>query len=583
MNQIIWLVLRRMRQPLLVLISVYSIAVLGMVFVPGVEQNGQATHMDFFHALYFVSYTSTTIGFGELPVPFSQAQRMWAMVCIYMSVIGWIYSIGAILTLVQDPAFRQALKERSFASSVRKIKEPFYLLCGYGEAGSALVHALTHYNIRIIVIDRSQDRINELSLHDQDFPVYVPGLCADAEIPEHLLEAGLKHPCCARLIALTDSDSVNLKVAITSKLLNPDLKVTARVSNAETRANIESFGTEDIVDAFEIFAETIAQALHSPDQYLLRKFLSGVSHDKFVKPSVPPRGKWIICGYGRFGQFLVKHLENENLPTVVIEANDQIKPPAHGMIQGRGTEADTLLDAGVSDAVGIVAGTDDDSNNLSIIMTARKLNSELFIVARQNNVANTVIFKALDADMIMHPGHVLADHIRGTVVLPKLAEFLDRVSHLDNVWAKELLSKFEETLGTELIPDVWVIRITDESAPAIMEVMTNGLDLRMEYLLVDPYNREVELKAQPLLLFRDDERQLIPAVSTTLQVNDRILFCGVGHAYYRMQVLIKDYYLLQQVVTNQDIPRSGVLRWVLGYNETKSPESTGSHSVSKEL
>lgn len=572
MNQIIWLILRRVRLPLLVLIGVYSIAVLGMVLVPGVEQNGQVTHMDFFHAMYFVSYTSTTIGFGELPIAFSHAQRMWAMVCIYMSVIGWIYSIGAILALVQDPAFRQAMVERRFASSVRKIKEPFYLLCGYGEAGAALVQALTHYNIRMVVIDKNQDRINALSLHDQNFPIHVPGLCADVEIPEHLLEAGLKHPSCSRVIALTDSDFVNLKIAITSKLLNPDLKVIARSGDEATKANIASFGTEDTVDAFEIFGETIALALHSPDQYLLREFLSGISHTHFDKPPVPPRGKWIVCGYGRFGRYLVDHLENEHLPTVVIEFNDQIEPPTHGMILGRGTEANTLLEAGVEDAVGIVAGTNDDPNNLSIIMTARELNPDLFIVARQNNEANTAIFEALDAEILMNPGQVLANKIRGLVTMPKLAEFLERVSQYDNEWARGLLHRLDDSIGTEVVPDVWVIKVMRETSPAILEIISSGHDMTLEHLLKDPYKREMDLKAHPLFLIRDEERRLMPAKSTPLQIDDRILFCGAGNAYHRMQVLINDYYLLQQVVTDQDIPRSGVMRWMLGYNKTESSE-----------
>ncbi len=568
MNQIIWLVLRRMRLPLLVLICVYSIAVLGMVLMPGIEQNGQTTHMDFFHALYFVSYTSTTIGFGELPHAFSHAQRMWAMVCIYMSVVGWIYSIGAILALVQDPAFRQAMVERRFARSVRKIKEPFYLLCGYGEAGAALAQALTHYNIRMVVIDKDQDRINELSMHDQNFPVHVPGLCADVEIPEHLLEAGLKHPSCVRVIALTDSDRVNLKIAITSKLLNPDLKVIARSGNEATKANMASFKTEDIVDAFEIFGETIALALHSPDQYLLREFLSGISHTHFDKPPVPPRGKWIVCGYGRFGRYLVDFLENEDIPTVVIESNDQIEPPTHGMVLGRGTEADTLLEAGVEDAVGIVAGTDNDPNNLSIIMTARELNPDLFIVARQNNEANTATFEALDADIIMNPGQVLASKIRGLVTMPKLSEFLERVSKYDNEWARGLLHRLDDSIGTETIPDIWVIKVTREDAPAILDVMSGGHDMTMEHLLVDPHNRKVELKAHPLFLIRGDERRLMPANITPLQLDDRVLFCGVDNAYRRMQVLINDFYLLQQVVSDQDIPRSGVMRWVLGFDKS---------------
>lgn len=498
MNQVIWLVLRRMRLPLLVLLAVYSISVLGMVLVPGIEQNGQTIHMGFFHAIYFVSYTSTTIGFGEIPVTFSDAQRMWAMVCIYLSVVGWIYSIGAILALVQDPAFRQAMVERRFARSVRNIKEPFYLLCGYGEAGAALVQALTDYNIRMVVIDKNEDRINELSLQDQKLSVHVPGLCADAEIPEHLLEAGLKHPSCARVIALTDSDRVNLKIAITSKLLNPKLKVIASAGNPETQANIASFGTEDILDAFEIFAETIALALHSPDQYLLREWLSGISHSEFVRPRVPPRGKWIICGYGRLGCYLVEHLDREDLPTVIIESNDQIKGPPQGMIIGPGTEADTLLEAGIEDAVGIVAGTDDDPNNLSIIMTARELNPNLFIVARQNNEANKAIFEALDADMIMNPGQVLANNIRGLVTMPRLSEFLERVSQYDNEWARGLFHRLEESIGTETYPDMWVIKITEEDSPAILKTMSNNNEITMDHLLLDPYNREIVLKTQPV-------------------------------------------------------------------------------------
>jgi voltage-gated potassium channel len=58
--------------------------------------------MDFFHASYVVSYTATTIGFGEVPMAFSEAQRAWTIVVIYLTVIAWLYSIGSILGLLQD-------------------------------------------------------------------------------------------------------------------------------------------------------------------------------------------------------------------------------------------------------------------------------------------------------------------------------------------------------------------------------------------------------------------------------------------------------------------------------------------------
>ena len=36
------------------------------------------------------AYTATTTGFGELPVPFTDAQRMWATVSLYAGVIAWL-------------------------------------------------------------------------------------------------------------------------------------------------------------------------------------------------------------------------------------------------------------------------------------------------------------------------------------------------------------------------------------------------------------------------------------------------------------------------------------------------------------
>ena len=49
-----------------------------------------------------MSYTATTIGFGELPWPFTADQRLWVTFSIYLSVIGWAYAIGSLLTLLQD-------------------------------------------------------------------------------------------------------------------------------------------------------------------------------------------------------------------------------------------------------------------------------------------------------------------------------------------------------------------------------------------------------------------------------------------------------------------------------------------------
>ena len=137
MDNVAFLIFRRMRAPLIVLIAIYAVGVMGLVLIPGQDAEGNLWHMDFFHAFYFFSYTATTIGFGEIPYAFSDAQRLWVTLGIYLSVVAWFYSIGTLIALLQDKTFQNSLAELRFARRIRRMREPFYLVCGYGETAGA--------------------------------------------------------------------------------------------------------------------------------------------------------------------------------------------------------------------------------------------------------------------------------------------------------------------------------------------------------------------------------------------------------------------------------------------------------------
>jgi hypothetical protein len=184
-----------MRTPLLLISVVYTIATFGLTVIPGVDDQGNPWQMDFFHAFYFVTFMGTTIGFGEIPYPFTDGQRLWALVSIYITVATWIYTIGAILHLLQDETLRRAITEYQFRNAVKRIREPFYLICGYGDTGRKLVDSLAERLIPATVIEIKQERIASLILGDQ--PLFIPRLCADAGDPENLILVGIRHPMCA--------------------------------------------------------------------------------------------------------------------------------------------------------------------------------------------------------------------------------------------------------------------------------------------------------------------------------------------------------------------------------------------------
>lgn len=553
MENVIYVLLRRLRTPLIVLIITYAISILGFVLIPGQDDQGQPWRMNFFHAFYFVSFMGSTIGFGEIPYPFTDMQRMWTIVTIYGTVISWLYGIGTTLSVVQDPAFRSLLTATSFRRAVRGITEPFYLVCGYGDTGSFLVKALANAGIRSVVVEKDENRINALDL--EDFGMDIPGLCSDAADPESLTMAGLNSSHCAGVAALTDNDQVNLTIAIASTLLGKDLRTIARAQTHEGGENIASLGDVDVINAFETFAGRLALALHSPGMYVLFEWLTGVPHERLREPLFPPKGKWILCGYGRFGKAVYPRLTMEGITVQVIEADIEGTNPPDGTVQGTGTDVDTLLKAGIKDAVGIVAGTDNDVNNLSIIITAKALNPHLFTVARQVQRTNNKLFQNAKLDLIMQRGSVLAHKVFALITTPLLSEFLSLAERQSNEWANQLVSRIGGVIEDEA-PQTWTWSITPQSTPAVYERLETGESVRLGDLCRNPRIRDQFLPCVPLLLHRQNKDMLVPEGNTPLAPGDRILFCGRDLAAREMQWITGNSEGLSYVCTGEEHPSS---------------------------
>jgi len=558
MSPATFLILRRMRAPLLFLIGTYAVAVGGLVLMPGPDVEGVPRHMSFFHAFYVVSYTATTIGFGELPHAFSDAQRMWTILSIYLTVVAWLYSIGTIIALLQDPAYRQARIGQRFARDVHRLRERFHLVCGFGDTGSLLVRALTHRGKRAVTIDIDPQRINALAV--QDYDSYVPGLCGDAAVPDNLLVAGLRSPRCTGVIALTNDDQVNLTIAIAGKLLHPQMQVISRASTLDAAVNMTSFDTDYVINPFHSFADHLALALRSPSVWLLHEWLTGVPNTTLSEPRYPPHGTWIICGYGRFGRAVVHQLRREGVKVIIVEA-DPARTGCESCVQGRGTEEETLAEAGVFDAVGIVAGTDNDANNLSIIMTAQAMNPELFVVIRQNRHANDALFQAAGADLVMHISEILVHEIIALITAPSLARFLARTRRQSKAWANELVSRIS-AVTEDLVPEIWEIRVGERQARAVSRALAAGRPVTVGDLLKDPHDRAETLPCIALMLARDDHVQMLPSEVAPVAAGDQLLLCGRPAAASAMEWTLQNDKVLHYVLTGQEMPETWVWQWI---------------------
>jgi voltage-gated potassium channel len=553
----IFLIMRRMRTPLIVLIVIFSVSVVGLALIPGVDPvSRESARMSLFDAFYFMSYTATTIGFGELPWPFTAAQRLWVTFSIYLSVIGWAYAIGSLLTLLQDRAFRHALALQQFTRKVARLREPFLLVAGYGRAGELLVKAFDALGQQVVVIDDSADRIDALEL--ESYHADIPGLAADAANPHHLNIAGLGHPHCSGVLALTNDDRTNLSVTMAAALLRPELPVVARTVSATIAERMRAFGTPAVVNPFDRFGDHLRLALNAPGAYQLLTWLeAGPGAALPPRGEPPPSGRWVMCGYGRFGQELTADLRSAGLDVTVIESAERgvVEP---GVIVGDATEEGVLAQAGLETAVGLVAGTDDDTTNLSMLAYARQLNPKLFLAARQNRPTSAPLFEAMKVDALLVPTEVVAHEVYAQISTPLLWRFIRGITAEGDRWAADLVQRLADNCGHDL-PALWKVQLDRTQAPALDRWLADGRVVLGE-LMRSPEDRERHLKVVPLLLLRNGGAVLTPADDTVLAPDDELLFAGEGSERRELESTMVVDATAAYVLFDQHLPASWVWR-----------------------
>ncbi len=548
-----------MRAPLLLLSTVYAIATFGLTVIPGVDDQGNVWYMDYFHAFYFVSFTGTTIGFGELPYPFTRAQRMWALIFMYISVATWIYAVGSLISLVSNETLRRAFIQYRFGRQVRQLREPFFLICGYGDTGSKLVRSLRTRLLQASALDIEQSRIDALMLEDD--PMFVPALCADAANPDNLIRAGITHPMCRSVVALTDDNAVNLHIAIAATVLNPSLRVICRADSHDVEDNMASFGTDYIVDPFDTFAKSLALATYAPHQFQLVQWFRQARGAPLTEITRVPDGRWIICGFGRFGQAIHKELTDHGIVSRVIEPNSDIESLPADAIIGYGTDAASLTEAEVQQAVGIIAGSDDDSNNLSIVVTAKALNPDLFVIVRQTQNANRPLFASAEADIVMEPSEVISSKIRSLLTNPAIDEFLSLARAHDDEWARHLTERLR-AFSPEIVPHTWFLTINEAEAAAVVAAIRRGEQVRIEHLTRSHVNRDEKLPLLPLFHANDTGSFCIPDIYSPLAEGDRLLFAGTRASHSQVLWNLSNTVALTYVMTGATVPQTYVGRWL---------------------
>ena len=546
-----WLLMLELRMPLIILIISYSISVLGLALIPGKTLNGEIYHLSFLDAFYVVSYTATTIGFGEIPHPFTAAQKLWMMLVMYATVFAWLYAIGSVLSVLSDPAFRRIRSHKRSVSRIHSRQIPFWIVCGYGGAGSQLIRFLDQSNIRCVIIDLNQSRADTARLSDLTYELDV--LIGDVAEPQTLVDGGVQRALCRGVLALTDEDQVNLTVATNTRILAPRVPVYARSSTDSNTRNLRSFDTEVVIDPFRVAARSIAQLISKPKAFALYHELVDPDLNQIDVVEVPQEGHWVVCADGRLAETVIEVFLRENIEFFLVGQKELQLGTEIRWIYGIGTEAQTLREANIGKAAGIIAGTNDDGDNLSILLTAQAENVNLITIARRNKPTSEPVFDQGNFSYVLREGRIIAQEMYARIQAPLLHQFLVQLEQI----SEDLVGKTIEKINYRLIDpssdlEHFDLKLDEYQTPGILVFLNEESAPKVGHLLIDPGFDQPEMPAICLLLVRlNGDIVVLPGDGIQLGEGDRLLMWGEKGVHHRIQCLVGREDLFEAVLASK--------------------------------
>ena len=181
--------------------------------------------------------------------------------------------------------------------------------------------------------------------------------------------------------------------------------------------------TQPLTDAGKIWAIIVILFGVTVVAYLFTEFskelfrLDLYRRNKMLKSVKKLHNHYIICGYGRMGAVIARELHEKGRPFVIIDNNPEkikkIDEKGYFFIEGDATIEETLHEAGVERASGIVVVLNTDQDNLFVCMSIRSMNNDAFLVSRCSVNDNLPKLRRVGVDKVVNPyvagGHKMSE------------------------------------------------------------------------------------------------------------------------------------------------------------------------------
>lgn len=217
-------------------------------------------------AFYMTIITISTTGFAEVQ-ELSDSGRVFTAFLIITSFGTFAYAISVITSYIVDGEFKLYFKDMKVQQEITKLSG-HVIVCGFGRNGSQSVHVLYSEGTKFVIVENSEESVKYIKEH---FPNYLV-LLGDATQDDTLIRAGIKNA--KAMITTLPVDSANLFVVLSSRVLNPKLKIISRASDDGSDKKLRRAGADKVIMPDKIGGGHMASLVTKPDIVEFWDFIS---------------------------------------------------------------------------------------------------------------------------------------------------------------------------------------------------------------------------------------------------------------------------------------------------------------------
>jgi len=227
-----------------------------------------------FDCVYMTIISLTTVGYGEVLPGFEEVEyaRAFTIGLLVFGTGSVVYFASALTAIIIEGDLRKVLRLTRMRKQIARLTD-HVIVCGAGSTGSHVLEELLQYQVPVVAIDLSRERLEHFA--EQHPAAHFKYIVGDATEDEILAEANL--PEARGVVAALASDKDNLFVVVSARQENSKARIVARGSDLQILDKLRKAGADTVVSPNYIGGLRMVSELLRPQ---VVKFLDEMRKDK---------------------------------------------------------------------------------------------------------------------------------------------------------------------------------------------------------------------------------------------------------------------------------------------------------------